>query len=90
MDKKRVFIVDDESGFTRLLKLTLEKTGKYQVLEENDGTNAWLPPVLGPLVGGVLGAVAYDIFIGRALVKAHRIATEQRPEGMDASYKEAA
>ncbi len=42
MNKKRVFIVDDESGFTRLLKLTLEKTGRYQVLEENDGTNAWL------------------------------------------------
>ena len=41
MDKKRIFIVDDESGFTRLLKLTLEKTGGYQVLEENDGTNAW-------------------------------------------------
>jgi two-component system, OmpR family, response regulator len=41
MDKKRIFIVDDESGFTRLLKLTLEKTGNYQVLEENDGTNAW-------------------------------------------------
>jgi glycerol uptake facilitator protein len=55
-----------------------------------DGTMAWLPPILGPLVGGVLGAVSYDLFIGRALVKAHRIATEQRPEGMDASYKEAA
>ena len=41
MDKKRIFIVDDESGFTRLLKLTLEKTGGFQVLEENDGTNAW-------------------------------------------------
>jgi glycerol uptake facilitator protein len=55
-----------------------------------DGTGAWLPPVLGPLVGGVLGALAYDFTIGRALVKANRIATEQRPEGMDASYKEAA
>jgi glycerol uptake facilitator protein len=55
-----------------------------------DGTGAWLPPILGPLVGGVLGAVAYDLFIGRALVKAHRVATEHRPEGMDASYKEAA
>ena len=55
-----------------------------------DGSNAWIPPVLGPLVGGVLGAIAYDLFIGRALVKAHRIVTEQRPEGMDASYKEAA
>ena len=41
MDKKRIFIVDDESGFTRLLKLTLEKTGGYLVQEENDGTNAW-------------------------------------------------
>jgi CheY-like chemotaxis protein len=40
--KKRVFIVDDESGFTRLLKLTLEKTGRFKVLEENDGTKAWL------------------------------------------------
>ncbi len=42
MDKKRIFIVDDEAGFTRLLKLTLEKTGRYEVLEENDGTGAWL------------------------------------------------
>ena len=42
MDKKRIFIVDDEAGFTRLLKLTLEKTGGHQVLEENDGTKAWL------------------------------------------------
>jgi CheY-like chemotaxis protein len=42
MNKKRIFIVDDESGFTRLIKLTLEKTGKYEVLEENDGTKAWL------------------------------------------------
>lgn len=42
MAKKRIFIVDDESGFTRLLKLTLEKTGRYQVKEENDGTSAWL------------------------------------------------
>ncbi len=40
--KKRIFIVDDESGFTRLIKLTLEKTGLYEVREENDGTKAWL------------------------------------------------
>jgi|SRR5687767_2341616 len=39
--KKRVFIIDDESGFTRLVKLTLERTGKYVVREENDGENAW-------------------------------------------------
>jgi CheY-like chemotaxis protein len=42
MEKKRVFIVDDESGFTRLIKLTLEKSGQYVVREENDGTKAWL------------------------------------------------
>jgi CheY-like chemotaxis protein len=42
MAKKKVFIVDDESGFTRLLKITLEKTGQYLVREENDGTKAWL------------------------------------------------
>ena len=40
--KQRIFIVDDESGFTRLLKLTLERTGRYVVREENDGTKAWL------------------------------------------------
>jgi two-component system OmpR family response regulator len=40
--KKRIFIVDDESGFTRLLKLTLERTGKYVIREESDGTAAWL------------------------------------------------
>lgn len=42
MKKKRVLIVDDESGFTRLLKLTLEKTERFIVREENDGTKAWL------------------------------------------------
>ena len=36
MNKKRLLIVDDESGFTLLLKLTLDKTGKYLVREEND------------------------------------------------------
>ncbi len=40
--KRRIFIVDDESGFTRLLKLTLERTSKYVVKEINDGTQAWL------------------------------------------------
>lgn len=42
MASKRVLIVDDESGFTRLLKLTLEKTRGYVVQEVNDGTQAWL------------------------------------------------
>jgi CheY-like chemotaxis protein len=37
MTKKRILIVDDESGFTRLLRLTLESTGKFLVEEVNDG-----------------------------------------------------
>lgn len=40
MEPRRILIVDDESGFTRLLKLTLEKTGNYKVREINDGTLA--------------------------------------------------
>jgi CheY-like chemotaxis protein len=42
MNPKRVLVVDDESGFTRLMKLTLERSGDYVVREENDGTQAWL------------------------------------------------
>jgi glycerol uptake facilitator protein len=55
-----------------------------------DGTIAWLPPVVGPLVGGVLGALAYDFFIGRTLINANRLSGVPRQEGMDPSYKEAA
>jgi len=40
MEKTRIMVVDDESGFTRLLKLTLEKTGNYSVMEENDPMRA--------------------------------------------------
>ena len=40
MPEKRILIVDDEAGFTRLLKLTLERAGGYVVREENDGTRA--------------------------------------------------
>src|SRR5437868_6245038 len=42
MNPKRVLVVDDESGFTRLMKLTLERSGDYVVREENEGTKAWL------------------------------------------------
>ncbi len=37
--KKKILIVDDEESFTKLLKLSLEKTGDYEVYEENDPTN---------------------------------------------------
>ena len=35
MNKKRILVVDDEIGFTRLLKLTLEQTNAYEVRVEN-------------------------------------------------------
>lgn len=37
----KILIIDDESGFTRLMKLTLEQAGGYEVFEENDGALAW-------------------------------------------------
>ncbi|MBI4323241.1 MAG: response regulator [Candidatus Omnitrophica bacterium] len=40
MGKKRILIVDDEVGLTRLLKLNLEQTGAYEVRTENQGSRA--------------------------------------------------
>jgi CheY-like chemotaxis protein len=40
MNKKRIMIGDDESAFTRLLRFSLEKTGQYSVLAENDPLKA--------------------------------------------------
>ena len=37
---KRILIVDDEAGFTRLVKLNLEQTGNFVVRAVNDATNA--------------------------------------------------
>ncbi|HWB61337.1 MAG TPA: response regulator [Chthoniobacteraceae bacterium] len=40
MNPRRILIVDDESGFTKVVKLTLEKSGNYLVQEENDAARA--------------------------------------------------
>lgn len=40
MQKTRILIVDDEPAFIRLLKINLERTGRYDVREENDATRA--------------------------------------------------
>jgi CheY-like chemotaxis protein len=40
MTKKRVLIVDDEEGFTRLLRLNLGCTGRYTVRTENSAPEA--------------------------------------------------
>jgi len=40
MEKRRVLIIDDEVGFTRMVRLNLEKTGAFEVREENRAPNA--------------------------------------------------
>lgn len=40
MAKKRILLVDDEAGFTRLLKMNLEKTGLYEVKIQNESYKA--------------------------------------------------
>ena len=32
-----------------------------------DGTNIWIVPIIGPLVGGAVGAFFYDLTVGRAM-----------------------
>src|SRR5436190_15185433 len=39
-EKRRILIVDDNREITRLVKILLEKTGRYLVLEENDAAKA--------------------------------------------------
>ncbi len=51
-----------------------------------DGTGVWLVPVIGPLAGGVIGALLYDFLIGRALQRAN--AVEEPAAGMDPSHRE--
>ncbi len=40
MRKKKILVIDDEPSFTRVLKLYLEKTGTYEVRDENRGKMA--------------------------------------------------
>jgi CheY-like chemotaxis protein len=37
---KKILVVDDEAGFTRILKLNLERTGRFNVRIVNDSTLA--------------------------------------------------
>jgi glycerol uptake facilitator protein len=54
-----------------------------------DGTGAWLPPVIGPIVGGLLGGFAYDLFIGKSLIRANAVIAADRASGEDPSHHEA-
>ena len=40
MDKKKILLVDDEPSLTKMMRLNLEATGRYEVLEENKGARA--------------------------------------------------
>jgi CheY-like chemotaxis protein len=40
MDKKRILVVDDDLGFTRMMKLNLERSGVYEIKIENTGSRA--------------------------------------------------
>ena len=37
---KKILVIDDEPGLTRMIKLNLERTGKFTVETENCGKNA--------------------------------------------------
>jgi CheY-like chemotaxis protein len=37
---KKILLVDDEAALTRVIRLNLEQTGRFEVREENRGANA--------------------------------------------------
>jgi CheY-like chemotaxis protein len=40
LTKKRILLVDDEPALTRMMRLNLEQTGRFEVREESHGSNA--------------------------------------------------
>ncbi|MBF0384548.1 MAG: response regulator [Candidatus Omnitrophica bacterium] len=40
MARRKILIIDDEKGFTSMLRLNLESTGVYEVFEENNPIKA--------------------------------------------------
>ena len=42
---KKIFLVDDEKSFTRIMKANLERTGKFTVVTQNDPLQA-IPEIL--------------------------------------------
>jgi glycerol uptake facilitator protein len=70
------------------------KNNGFSMIDPTTGQSAasiiWFVPVIGPLVGGVLGALAYDITIGRTLIAADKLNRDpqSRADGMDSSHHE--
>ncbi|MFH1837126.1 MAG: response regulator [Candidatus Omnitrophota bacterium] len=51
MEKKRILIIDDEENFTRMVKINLELTDRYEVYTENESSKGlasakWIKPDL--------------------------------------------
>ncbi|MGB5832750.1 MAG: response regulator [Thiohalocapsa sp.] len=40
MATKKILLIDDEAALTRIMRLNLEQTGRFEVREENRGSNA--------------------------------------------------
>lgn len=40
MEKKRILVIDDETSFTRMVRLNLQNTGRFEVREENSAPQA--------------------------------------------------
>jgi CheY-like chemotaxis protein len=60
MSSKRILIVDDEAGFTRMLKLNLEQTGRFEVVVVNSPEDA-----LAAARAFKPGLVLLDVFMPR-------------------------
>ncbi|MBL7073405.1 MAG: response regulator [Candidatus Omnitrophica bacterium] len=41
MERKKILIIDDEKGFTELIKEVLEETGRYEVKAENEARSGF-------------------------------------------------
>ena len=41
-ERKKILLIDDEKGFSAMLKLNLESSEQYEVLIENDSRNVKL------------------------------------------------
>ena len=73
----RILLVDDEEGFTRLLKINLELTGLYKVRAENDPREA-LPAarefepdlvLMDMMMPGLNGSDVVNLFKGDSVLK---------------------
>jgi two-component system, OmpR family, response regulator len=96
MEKKRILIIDDEASFTRMVRINLEKTGEFEVREENRAGLALatarefkpdliLLDVIMPTMDGgdVAGLIKKDRLLSRVPVIFLTATVSQREAGAD-------